>query len=164
YLDIGAAGGMSSGNLTVVGLYDWLRLRQFVRGDNLDAFPDAIERASVLVTFFGSGFDLPFLRRSFGMKFPQLHVDLCFLLKRLGYSGGLKQVEGRFGIARGPQTAGLSGLDAVDLWWKYRRGDDSALDRLLAYNADDVLNMEHLLEAAYPMMLANTGSPTDSAN
>lgn len=156
YLDIETTGGVEPYDLTTVGVYDGRELRQFVRGFNLDEFPAAIENTALLVTFFGSGFDLPFLRRAFRMEFPQLHIDLCFMLKRLGYSGGLKQVEEDFGITRPADTRGLSGWDAVILWRQWRHGDRAALDRLLAYNRDDVLNMERLLEAAYPAMLART--------
>src|SRR2546421_9562614 len=127
FLDIETTGGMEPEDLTVVGLYDGANLRQFVRGMNLHEFPEAIADAAVIVTFFGTGFDLPFLRRAYGMEFPQLHIDLCFLLKRLGYSGGLKQVETGFGIHRSPETRGLSGWDAVRLWREYRRGSQDSL-------------------------------------
>ena len=156
YLDIETTGGIDSQSLTVVGLYDGLRLRQFVKGDNLDEFPEAIDKYAMLVTFFGTGFDLPFLRRAFGMDFHQLHVDLCFLLKRLGHKGGLKRVEQAFGLIRSAETVGLSGADAVELWWLYKRGDETALQKLLAYNADDVINLETLLETAYPLIAAKT--------
>jgi uncharacterized protein YprB with RNaseH-like and TPR domain len=156
FLDIETTGGLEPYDLTLVGLYDGTTLRQFVRGRNLNEFPEAVRDRALLVTFFGTGFDLPFLRRAFRMEFPQLHVDLCFLLKRLGYSGGLKQVERDFGIRRSAETDGLSGWDAVRLWNQWRRGDGEALDTLLAYNAEDVLNMQTLLDAAYPIMLAKT--------
>ena len=51
-------------------------------------------KRGLLVTFFGSGFDLPVLRHAFPqVRFDVLHIDLCYSLKRLGYSGGLKRVE-----------------------------------------------------------------------
>ena len=85
-------------------------MRQYVRGINLDRFPGEMADCRLLVTFFGSGFDLPVLRRSFPeLPFDVLHIDLCFALKRLGYSGGLKHVETALGITRGQDTAGLSG-------------------------------------------------------
>ena len=117
-----------------------------IRGIHLDDFPAAVSRFKMLVTFCGSAFDLPFIRRSFtGLHLDQLHVDLCFLLKRLGFSGGLKQIEGRLGIRRRPETVGLDGYDAVRLWNAHLRGSDEALDLLLAYNEEDVMNMETLL-------------------
>lgn len=48
YVDIETTGGMEPEDLTTVGLYDGSRLHQFVRGDNLDEFPEAVERADVI--------------------------------------------------------------------------------------------------------------------
>lgn len=159
YLDIETTGGPEPEDLTVVGLYDGVRLQQFVRGENLQDFPAAMERVEVIVTFFGGGFDLPFLRRAYRMEFPQLHVDLCPLWQRLGYRGGLKRVEEALGIRRPDQTRGLSGLDAVRLWWEWRNNDNrTALETLLAYNADDVLNMERLIDLALPLLLEKAGA------
>src|SRR5262249_8317964 len=131
YLDIETTGGMDPLSLTVVGMYDGIRLRQFIRGDNLDEFPQAIADTQMIVTFFGTGFDLPFLRRAFRMEFPQLHVDLCYLLKRLGHSGGLKKVERSLGLHRSKETDGLDGMDAVRLWREYVLGDEKSLETLL---------------------------------
>jgi len=108
YVDIETNGGMMPSDLTLVGTYDGVEMRQFVRGVNLADFPQAIRDKALIVTFFGTGFDLPFLRRAYNMEFPQLHIDLCFLLKRLGFGGGLKQVERAFGIGRSEETDGLS--------------------------------------------------------
>jgi uncharacterized protein YprB with RNaseH-like and TPR domain len=152
YLDIETTGGYGPHNLTVVGLYDGYRMRHFIRGDNLAEFPEAIAQAAMIVTFYGTGFDLPFLRRAFRLEFPQLHVDLCFLLKRLGYSGGLKHVEQQLGLERSEETKGLSGWDAVRLWSAYCRGSEKALETLLAYNSEDVRNMETLMEIAFARM------------
>jgi uncharacterized protein len=158
YVDIETTGGMEPEDLTTVGLYDGSRLHQFVRGDNLDEFPEAVERADVIVTFFGTGFDLPFLRRAFRMEFPQLHVDLCPLLRRLGYTGGLKRVEEALGIRRPDETRGMDGLDAVRLWWRWVNYDDEgALHKLLAYNAEDVINLERLIDLALPALLEKAG-------
>ena len=153
FLDIETNGGMEAGDLTVVGIFDGFTLRQYVQGENLEQFPESLEETAILVTFFGTGFDLPFLRRAFPhLPMNQMHVDLCYMLKRLGYRGGLKQIEKRMGIHRPPQTAGLTGWDAVRLWREYRRGKDRSLHTLLAYNADDVKNMATLLAEAYRRM------------
>ena len=45
----------------MVGVYDGRELRQYVRGVNLHRFPEEMELCGLLVTFFGSGFDLPVL-------------------------------------------------------------------------------------------------------
>lgn len=153
FLDIETTGGMEVDDLTVVGIYDGYRLRQYVRGQNLEQFPEALDEAAMLVTFFGTGFDIPFLRRAFPqLEMPQMHVDLCYLLKKLGYRGGLKRIEGQLGIQRSNATQGLSGWDAVRLWREYRRGNQQSLDILLAYNAEDVRNMSDLLAEGYRRM------------
>jgi len=150
FVDIETNGGMRPEDLTVVGVFDGYKMRQFVRGVDLDRVPEALEDAAVLVTFFGTGFDLPFLRRAFPhMPLPQLHVDLCYMLRKLGYRGGLKSIENQMGIHRSNATTGLSGWDAVRLWQEYLHGRDASLETLLAYNAEDVRNMSDLLSEGY---------------
>ncbi len=150
FVDIETTGGVRPEDLTLVGVFDGYRMRQFVRGVDLEQVPEALEDAAVLVTFFGTGFDLPFLRRAFpNMPLPQFHVDLCYMLRKLGYRGGLKSIESQLGIRRSNATTGLSGWDAVRLWQEYLHGRESSLETLLAYNAEDVRNMSDLLSEGY---------------
>ncbi|MCH8274943.1 MAG: ribonuclease H-like domain-containing protein [Armatimonadetes bacterium] len=150
YLDIETDGGFYGSSVTVVGVYDGADFRAFVQGDDLDEFPEYISRFGAIVTFFGSGFDLPMLRRRFpGLEFDQLHIDLCHALRRLGFRGGLKKIERQLGIGRGRDTVGLSGLDAIRLWQRYTAGDGRALERLVRYNREDVVNLEPLMRFAY---------------
>jgi uncharacterized protein len=161
YLDIETDGGTGFDSVTVVGLYDGRTLHQFVRGENLLDFPEAMEDVSVLVTFFGGGFDIPVLRRAFPrLRFDQLHVDLCPTLRRLGLKGGLKRVERQLGIRRSKATTGLDGWDAVRLWREWRYGREESLRTLLAYNGEDVLNLEPLARfAAEELRRQLEGSP-----
>ncbi len=145
--------------VTVVGLYDGLRMRTFIRGDNLDELASAMDKYALLVTFNGASFDLPVLTRQCGIRFDQLHVDLCHLFRRLGYKGGLKQVERDLGITRESDILGMSGSDAVLLWEAYTRGSAQALQQLVAYNTADVMNMELLLEIAIGKSAALLGHP-----
>lgn len=157
YLDIETTGCDATDRTTVVGLATRAGLQQYVLGENLRDFMEPIRESRILVTFFGSGFDLPFLRREFGITFPQLHVDLCHLLKRLGYRGGLKSVERQLGLARSETTEGIDGFEAVELWHRWaQRNDAAAREILLEYNAADVLNMRPLLEFAHNAMLERT--------
>lgn len=108
----------------------------------------------MVVTFCGATFDLPAIERSFsGFKFDQIHIDLCPVLRKLGYRGGLKRIEKELGIRRPDEVDGLTGFDAVILWRKYRAFyDDAALRTLIAYNREDVMNLERLAEVAYRQM------------
>ncbi|MCX8126599.1 MAG: ribonuclease H-like domain-containing protein, partial [Dehalococcoidia bacterium] len=59
---------------------------------------------------------------------------------RLGLSGGLKAVEVRLGIER--ELKNINGLDAVMLWMRNeKKGDLKALETLLRYNREDVMNL-----------------------
>jgi uncharacterized protein YprB with RNaseH-like and TPR domain len=150
FLDIETTGMGAWATVTVVGVYDGVRVHTFIHGENLDELPEFLERFAMLVTFNGATFDLPFLRRRFrGLRTEQLHYDLRYPLAKLGLRGGLKAIEGRLGIARDDDLQGLSGDDAVRLWNEYARGDEHALDLLVRYNAADVVNLEPLAEYAY---------------
>ncbi|MCW3096007.1 MAG: hypothetical protein JWL77_1625 [Chthonomonadaceae bacterium] len=153
FVDIETTGGMDPSDLTVVGIFDGHTMRHFVKGVNLHEVPDALADAAMLITFFGTGFDIPFLKRAFPqMPLPQMHVDLCYLLKKLGYRGGLKSIENQLGIQRSNATTGLSGWDAVRLWHEFRAGRQKSLEVLLEYNAEDVRNMSDLLAEGYRRM------------
>lgn len=158
YLDIETDGGQSGSSVTMVGLYDGTDFQCLVKGDNLENFRDIISNYSMIVTFFGSGFDLPMLQKRFpGLKFDQIHLDLCPTLRRVGMRGGLKKIEKELGIARGEDTDGLNGYDAILLWQRYQRNrDDRALEKLIAYNREDVVNLERLAEIAFEKLRDDT--------
>src|SRR5262249_38621083 len=135
YLDIETTRSAERADVTVIGLHDGREMRQFVRGENLLGAEEALAEAELLVTFFGTGFDVPVLRRLFPrLPFDQLHVDLCHTLRRLGLTGGLKAIETVLEMPRPSEIVGLDGWDAVLLWNQHRRGSREALDLLLRYN------------------------------
>jgi uncharacterized protein len=163
YLDIETTGLCGHDDITVIGLYDGISPRCFLQGKDLEKFPQAIKKYDLIVTFFGTCFDLPFLQRQFpGLEFPQLHIDLCFLSRRLGYRGGLKHIEMKFGIERSEEVMGIDGAQAVYLWRQYQRGSQEALDLLIQYNQEDIVNLKVLLEILYPSVKEKTflGLPT----
>jgi uncharacterized protein YprB with RNaseH-like and TPR domain len=151
YLDTETDGRNCGDAITTVGMFDGAEYVCLVKDDNLGNFPDIISKYSMIVTFYGSAFDVPILQKRFpSVQFDQLHLDLCFTLKRLGIKGGLKKIEKQLGIDRGEETEGLNGYDAVRLWQRYVRFDDSdALTKLIAYNREDVVNLEFLANYAY---------------
>ena len=160
YLDIETTGLESADDITLIGLYDGRDIRIYTKGDDLEQFEEDVGRFGLLVTFFGACFDLPFLRRRFpSLSFDQLHVDLCYSLRRLGLSGGLKNIERRLSIPRSPETEHLDGWDAVRLWREWESGSRDALDLLKAYNREDIVNLEILMRYAYDQLRAQSGLP-----
>lgn len=106
------------------------------------------DEAAMFCTYFGEIFDLPFLRREFGLPLDKAHIDLSFWFRRLGFEGGLKRVEKCF--AQIPQrSCEIGGLDAVRLWNWHLKGTPGALDALLAYNAEDTVVLRSLLIAGF---------------
>ena len=155
YLDIETTGmGQGLDHITCIGLFDGRGVQTFVHGRNLETFADRILDYKLLVTFNGSCFDLPFIERELQTRLPAAHIDLRFLLKGLGYAGGLKSVEQAFGLDRG-LLKNADGYLAVLLWDRYRStGDERYLETLLAYNAEDVINLEVLMSRAYNLKRA----------
>ena len=144
YLDIETCAG---GQVTVVGIYREDRgLLQLVGGEITDvAVWEALDGVETLCTFNGDRFDLPLLERQtrldLRMRFRSL--DLLRECRRVGLKGGLKRMEERFGIAR--TTRGMTGWDALGLWARYEgERDRKALERLLEYNREDVMNLVQL--------------------
>jgi uncharacterized protein YprB with RNaseH-like and TPR domain len=161
YLDIETTGMTARvGRLTVVGLYRNGRMTSLVQGDNLteDRLHEELEQTDLLVTFFGSGFDIPYLQTVYPrLNFKKAHFDLCFAARRLGFQGGLKRIEQELLIPRDADLEGLDGWDAVRLWQQWRGGDETALDLLLRYNMADTRNLEPLAEFIYDRMVTQYG-------
>jgi uncharacterized protein YprB with RNaseH-like and TPR domain len=109
---------------------------------------------SFWVTYFGETFDLPFLRRELGLPLDNAHVDLCFWLRRLGYKGGLKQVQKQFADIPQRDSLDIDGFDAVRLWHLHEKGISGALETLYTYNAEDTVVLEALLAHAYNLETA----------
>ena len=69
--------------------------------------------------------------------------DLMFDCWKNNLYGGLKKVEAQLGICR--EVKGVNGLEAVRLWWQYRKANDAqALKTLLDYNREDLVNLKTL--------------------
>lgn len=154
YLDIETSGGWQGmDDITVIGIYDGIDVQTFVSGINLDDFEMAIAAYDLVITFNGALFDLPLIRSRFpGISLPPAHIDLRFLLKKLGHAGGLKRIEKNLGISR---ESGMDGYDAVRLWQAYQWGDGAALETLIRYNRADIVNLKPLMEMGCRKMKAH---------
>ena len=153
FLDIETSGYY--GNVIMVGLFDGVEVKTFVRGINLDRrlLENELRKYKLLVTFNGASFDLPVIKRYFGLDVPLPHVDLRFVCQRLNLGGGLKAVERRLGIKRRPEVEGLLGCDAPNLWrlWRYT-GNKEYLERLALYNEEDIVNLYPIAEKLIPRL------------
>ena len=59
-----------------------------------------IREYSTVVTYNGKSFDVPFIERFFRIKMHHMHIDLMYVLRSLGYKGGLKSCERQLGLER----------------------------------------------------------------
>jgi uncharacterized protein len=153
YLDIETTGLFPDQDaITVIGIYiddgENYRLVQLV-GDDVtrDNLMESLEDVELLYTYNGSRFDLPFIKVSLGVDLMKRHKhrDLMFDCWRKSLYGGFKRVQDRLGIER--QCGDMGGLEAIRLWWQYQNyQDEEALNLLLKYNEEDVVNLKALNE------------------
>lgn len=148
FLDIETTGlSLYYDDLTIVGASFGRRYHLYVKGQDPQPLYDLLNRAKVLVTFNGSLFDLPFLRRFLpDVRFPDIHVDLRFLGRRVGLTGPQKEVERLLRIQRRGKIADMQGSAAPLLWYRYERGDLDAFRTLVQYNHADVLGLRAILD------------------
>jgi uncharacterized protein len=156
YLDIETTGLGYSDAITTIVIYDGQSVFHYVQGENLDDFKRDIKQYSLLVTYNGKCFDAPFIERRLQIEMNQAHIDLRYILKSLGYTGGLKACERKLGLDR-KDLSDVDGWFAVLLWDDFKRKKNpKALETLLAYNTCDVVNLETLMVAAYNLNLKYT--------
>jgi len=150
FLDIETTGlSPYAGIVTVVTVHGGGSTRTFVADDDLEELPAYMRRFQLLVTFNGRLFDVPFLEAQFpGFVVPPGHVDLRYVLYRLGLAGGLKRIEERLNLGDRRGVEGVDGREAVRLWEEYRSGRTDSLERLVKYNRADTVNLEPLLHYA----------------
>jgi len=135
--------------LTVAGIYSRNTPRVYINGKDLEKAKDDIESHDYVVTFNGDRFDIPFLQHKIGLEHNFISIDMMYLLREIGLKGGLKKIESELGITRHSDVVNTTGLDAVRLWKQHLRGDERALDKLVKYNIEDIINLEVLLNYVY---------------
>jgi len=147
YLDIETTGlKKSEHEITVIGGYDGKTVTQLVQGVNLSqsSVHELFQGHDKIATFNGKLFDIPFIEEYFPgcVSDNVVHRDLMRSASLVGWFGSLKAIEKRLGISR---NSGVdNGLQAIQLWQEYKNGSTSALKKLLAYNKEDIINLEIL--------------------
>lgn len=149
FLDIETSGWY--GDITVIGLHDGEETKTMVRGFNFgkEMLKQELSKYKLLITFNGSSFDLPVLKRYFQFMPKLLHIDLRFVCRSIGLTGGLKAIERMVGMKRAEEIEHITGEDAVYLWnmWKIS-GEQKYLDLLVQYNEADCMNLKPLADFA----------------
>lgn len=154
YIDIETSTVKDAGYVTVIGLYDRLDTKTMVHGINLDytKLKNHLRRYKMLVSFNGSVFDAPFLKKQMPDLLPDIpHFDLRHACQRLGIKGGLKQVERTLGLKRENEIVDkMYGGDQMRLWRRYlATGDRYFLALLIDYNEEDVVNLKPIADFVY---------------
>jgi uncharacterized protein len=164
FVDIETTGLYAGPNsITLIGLFNGRETRVFIQGINLEEFREEIKKYQLIVTFNGKRFDVPFIRAVLcDLPAGQAHLDLMYPLRRLGYRGGLKSIEGQLGIGREGILRQVDGFIAVLLWREYKRGHKGALDTLVRYNLEDVVNLQYLADRVYNTSLSRLPLPVNT--
>lgn len=154
YLDIETTGLSRKDKITTISLLINNDVRTFVEGRNLSEFLKYLREIDIIVTFNGKKFDIPFIEKNFSMNLFVPQIDLLYILKSLGCSGGLKQCEKMAGVNQ-RQFQDVDGKKAIQLWQRYENEKDtSALEQLILYNIEDVLALQNLAVWAYKRSLS----------
>ncbi|MBD2129589.1 ribonuclease H-like domain-containing protein [Microcoleus sp. ZQ-A2] len=148
-------------SITIVGWSMGTKYNVYIQGDDDSSLRSTLKQAKAIVTFNGSLFDLPFLRKEFNnIQIPIAHIDLRFMSRRVGLLGGQKNIEKILGFKRAANLLSLKGEAAPLLWYKYLRGDIDSLKSLISYNHADVEGMKYIFDSVITRLLEKQKVPT----
>jgi uncharacterized protein YprB with RNaseH-like and TPR domain len=144
FLDIEAG---EQKHIIILGVSNGEYCKTFVRGFNLDTklLAQLVKGTKLLVTFNGSSFDLPIMKRKLGILFSEIpHIDLRHLRASVGLKGGLKEIEKELGITRSEV------VQIIPVWnqW-YRTRKPELLQKLITYNTEDTIHLKEIVEYCY---------------
>jgi hypothetical protein len=137
------------GEITVLGIYrrDGTII-QLVGGEiTRSNLLKSLTRITTIYTYNGSKFDLPIIKEKLGIDLDDYFAtyDLMYDCWQRNLYGGLKKVEQMLGIERCLKD--VNGWRAMELWDEYEKGNNrEALQVLLEYNREDILNLPILME------------------
>lgn len=136
---------------------DTITKNDLFRGKNVDReiverLCDLMREYRIIVTYYGTGFDLPFIRSKavhYGIDFPGygeiFHHDIYYLIKS------------KFNLSRKSLDSvcdyfGIDGKTPIDKesWRQAKYGEPKALSTVLEHNIGDVLILERLHEKVEP--------------
>ena len=146
YLDIETTGlSPKKDDITIIGLLCDGGFQQFIGHVSLKAYYVdefiMMHEPTEVIGYNSNKFDIVFME-SFGVETLDnlKQTDLMHQCHSLNLKGGLKKVEQILGIQR--QYEPLNFFQQKVLWKKWINTNDwNSLDRLLAYNKEDVMNL-----------------------
>ncbi|GGF87140.1 hypothetical protein GCM10010924_13580 [Rhizobium wenxiniae] len=125
--------------ITIIGWSFDGKASTVVKGTSADDFRQDAARAKVMITFNGIRFDQRFILQELeGIELPKHHIDLMYLCRRVGLTGGQKAIERELKLSLRDGLGDVDGFAAVLLWHEYLRGDVSSLQKLIRYNRADI--------------------------
>ncbi len=133
------------GQVILVGISNYYNTNFFVQGVNLEKtmLEKELSNYALLVTFNGSSFDLPRLKKQLHLSVNIPHLDLKPLCVNLGLTGGLKEIEKKLNLKRPTHLQG----NPVELWHAFHAsGDRDWLDLLIEYNREDCENLKNVAD------------------
>jgi len=135
----------------VVGISNYYNTNTFVKGFNLEnnLLEKELSKYKLLITFNGSSFDLPKLKKQLQLEVKMPHIDLKPLCVKLDLKGGLKEVERILNLKRPEHLYG----NPVELWKAFHAsGDREYLELLVDYNKEDIENLKGVMNHVYKKM------------
>lgn len=153
YLDIETYAYNRGKQITLAGLSDGMGTR--ILSPSRTGWEQVINKISspknIIITYNGSVHDIPTIEKQSGKKLQSFILDLRFLLSELGFSGGLKEAEYDFGIAREKAAIRKSG-EPLKLWKLYlATHDEHFLELLQKYLEQDVESLIIIAEKTVSM-------------
>mgnify|MGYP000880655530 CR=1 FL=1 len=140
------------GEISIIGIYlpqlgDYICLS----GSNISktALLSYLDNVSRLFTLNGRNFDLKLIRQKLDVDLEKIdgmqHIDLRYVCKRCGLTGGLKAIEIKLNISR--KTIGIDGSKAAKwgIAW-LTTGHKRAYNLLVKYNEEDCKNLYEIVK------------------
>ena len=149
-----------NGPISVIGWYEpkdgVIECNFFIKGKNLNAenLRKTLSKYKLVITYNGLYYDIPVIQREFPGVFPKdiRVLDLYLFARKLNLDTNLKVLENTLHVERSYEGTLKKGR-TTRLWQRYEKyGDRQALNRLLEYNKQDVVNLYPLAEELISMV------------
>ena len=151
--------------ITIVGWSINNQYDTYISGDNTKKMYEAFKNAKAIVTFNGSFFDIPFLKKEFSdLPIPACHIDLRFFSFRYKFKGGQKKIEKILNFIRPEDVREIGSEAAPVLWHRYKWKDIDSLKRLIVYNQYDIYGMKFIIDYLVTENLLHTSIPFQEKN